>query len=86
MYTKHMQSNNQPLWFGGIQIKKSYVSYHLMPLYLNPRLAESMSPALKKRMQGKSCFNFAASDQALFKELAALTEAAFSFYEDQGYV
>jgi hypothetical protein len=25
---------------------------------VNPELANGLSPALKKRMQGKSCFNF----------------------------
>jgi hypothetical protein len=37
----------------------------------------SISPALKKHMQGKSCFNFKAVDETLFKELAKLTKAGF---------
>jgi hypothetical protein len=37
-------------------------------------------------MQGKSCFNFAASEPKLFKELAALTKASFRSYKEQGYV
>jgi hypothetical protein len=43
-----------------VQIKKNYVIYHLMPVYLNPGLLEGMSPGLRKRMQGKSCFNLPA--------------------------
>jgi hypothetical protein len=39
-----------------------------------------MSPALKKRMQGKACFNFTAVDEALFKELAALTRRSRPAY------
>jgi len=84
--TRHIQKNQKPLWFGGVQIKKNYVSYHLMPVYLNPGLLEGMSPGLKKRMQGKSCFNFTRLDPALSAELAALTEAGFRFYAEQGYV
>jgi hypothetical protein len=84
--SKHVQKNKQPLWFGGVQIKKNYVSYHLMPVYLNPGLLEAISPELKKRMQGKSCFNFTTSDESLFSELAALTEAGFRDYEKQGFV
>jgi hypothetical protein len=84
--TKHIQENTKPLWFGGVQIKKRYVSYHLMPVYLNPTLLDGISPGLKKRMQGKSCFNFTSSDPSLFKERAALTRAAFQDYERQGYV
>ena len=34
--TKQIQANKKPLWFGGVQIKKRYVSYHLMPVYVNP--------------------------------------------------
>lgn len=84
--TAHIQKNKQPLWFGGVQIKKNYVSYHLMPVYVNPDLLATISPELKKRMQGKSCFNFKSGDAALFAELAQLTEAGFRDYEAQGYV
>ncbi|MEW5814717.1 MAG: hypothetical protein AB1798_04875 [Spirochaetota bacterium] len=84
--TKHIQKNKKPLCFGAVQIKKNYVSYHLMPVYVNPTLVASASIDLKKHMQGKSCFNFTALDATLFKELAVLTEAGFKDYEKQGYV
>lgn len=84
--TRHIQKNRKPLWFGAVQIKKNYVSYHLMPIYVNPDLLATISPALKKRMQGKSCFNFTSPDASLFKELAVLTEAGFNYYERQGFV
>ncbi len=84
--TKHMRKNKKPLFFGAVQIKKNYVSYHLMPLYVNPELLLSVSPDLKKRMQGKSCFNFSSVDQLLIKELSALTEAGFKDYKKAGYV
>lgn len=47
-----------------------------MPVPATPGLAESMSPELKKRMQGKACFNFRKVDEALFAELDALTATA----------
>ncbi|MEE4329414.1 MAG: hypothetical protein V2J10_01000 [Wenzhouxiangella sp.] len=84
--TRHIQKNKQPLWFGGVQIKKRYVSYHLMPVYVNPDLLADLSPELRKRMQGKSCFNFTTVDEGLFSELADLTEAAFADYRRQGFV
>lgn len=59
--------------FGMIEIKKNYVSYHLFPVYMFPALLDDVSPALRQRMQGKSCFNFSKIDDALFAELAALT-------------
>lgn len=84
--TKHIQKNKKPLFFGAVQVKKAYVSFHLMPVYVRPELLESVSPDLRARMQGKSCFNFAASDPALFKELAALTRSSFASYKEQGFV
>ena len=84
--TPHIQKNKKPLFFGAVQVKKSYVAYHLMPVYLKPDLLVSVSPELKARMQGKSCFNFKASEPALFKELSALTKSAFASYQEQGYV
>jgi hypothetical protein len=30
--TFHTMKNGKPLWFGAVQIKKNYVSYHLMCL------------------------------------------------------
>jgi hypothetical protein len=65
----------QPMWFGAVRAGKAYVSYHLMPVYSSPALAARISPALKKRMQGKSCFNFTKPDPDLFAELADLTAA-----------
>jgi len=82
--TRHIRKNKQPLFFGAVQQMKNYVSYHLMPVYVRPELLKGVSPALKKRMQGKSCFNFIEVDKPLFKELAALTRASFKSYEEQG--
>ena len=71
--THRLDAKGQPGWFGTVTVKKSYVAYHLMPLYEQPALAEGISGALAKRRQGKTCFNFARADEALFAELAALT-------------
>lgn len=84
--TRHRQKNGKPLFFGAVQTKKNYVSVHLMPVYVQPSLLAGISPALKKRMQGKSCFNFNEVDKALFKELAGLIKAGFASYREQGFV
>src|SRR5712692_5117878 len=52
------QHKGQPLYFGSVRLGKAYVSFHLMPLYMCPVLTKSITPGLKKRMQGKTCFNF----------------------------
>src|SRR4026208_798086 len=63
----------KPLFFGSVQIKKNYVSFYLMPVYMYPELLKEISPELRKRMQGKSCFNFKKVETELFKELSDLT-------------
>jgi len=64
----------RPLFFGGVRRGKAYVSYHLMILYGNQGLVKELSPGLRKRMQGETCFNFTAIDPAHVKELTALTK------------
>jgi hypothetical protein len=73
------------LFFGSAQIKKNYVSFYLMPVYMYPDLLKDISPELKKRMQGKSCFNFKKVEPALFAELAELTrKGAEKFKKENG--
>ena len=61
------------VFFGAAQIQKNYVSFYLTPVYMFPELLNDISPALKKHMQGKSCFNFKKVEPELFKELTQLT-------------
>ncbi|MHB8192920.1 MAG: hypothetical protein ACYDGL_06560 [Bellilinea sp.] len=84
--TRHIMPNNKPLFFGSVQPRKNYVSFYLMPVYVFPDLLNDISADLRKRMQGKSCFNFKKPDPALFAELAALTRAGFERYQAAGYV
>jgi hypothetical protein len=74
------------MFFGAVTIKKNYVSFYLMPVYVFPELLKGVSPALKKRMQGKSCFNFTAVDDDLFVELAALAKRGFERFKEEGWV
>lgn len=84
--TRHIMKNKQPLCFGGVRLGKNYVSYYLMSVYATPQLLKGMSPELKKRMQGKSCFNFKEVDAKLFKELATLTKAGATHFSDQKFI
>jgi hypothetical protein len=71
------------LFFGSAQIKKNYVSFYLMPVYMYPELLKHASPELKKRMQGKSCFNFKKVEPELFEELAALTRKSVEKFKEE---
>lgn len=69
------------IYFGGVHIMKNYVSFHLMSVYAYPKLLDDLSPELKKRMQGKSCFNFKTIDDKLLKEISVLTKRSYEFYK-----
>jgi hypothetical protein len=71
------QHKGHPMWFGAVKLGKAYVSFHLMPLYMSPTLEKEVSPALKKRMQGKTCFKFKnVPDASLIADLKRVTELA----------
>ena len=74
------------LMFAAAMVMKNYVSFHLMPVYGCPDMVTKMSPELKKRMQGKACFNFTAPDEELFEELARLTETGLRKFRAAGYL
>ena len=84
--THNVMKNKRRLFFGSVRIGKAYVSFHLMPVYASSDLSKSISPELKKRMQGKSCFNFKTVDEKLFKELANLTKAGFKNFTNKAYL
>ena len=72
----------RPLFAAAVQVRKSYVSYHLMPLYMNRALMATVPAVLRKRMQGKACFNFKTIDPAEAKELAELTKKGLATFKD----
>jgi hypothetical protein len=82
--TKTAMRKGQRFQFGGVKIGKAYVSFHLMPIYMNPKLQATISPELKKRMQGKSCFNFTSVDPGHIAELKKLTKAGFDEFKTWG--
>jgi hypothetical protein len=80
--TTKADRTGRPLFIASLQVGKNYVSYHLMPLYMNPTLQAAVSPALRKRMQGKSCFNFTSIDRDQLAELAQLTKQGIASFQD----
>jgi len=75
----------KPLYFAGIRMGKNYVSFHLLFLYFNPAALKAISPMLKKRMQGKACFNFTAIDEACFAEIRQLMADGLKRYKSQEF-
>jgi len=71
------------LFFGSAQIKKNYVSFYLMPVYIYPDLLKDISSDLKGHMQGKSCFNFKKVEPELFEELEDLEKKSHERFQKE---
>jgi hypothetical protein len=81
------QHKGQPMWVAAVRLGKAYVSFHLTPLYMNPTLQKTISPELKKRMQGKACFNFKKEPTPSERnELAALTKASLKDWKAKKWI
>jgi hypothetical protein len=68
-----------------VEVGKNSVSYHLMGIAV-PAVQASLSKSLKARMQGKTCFNFTALDDALIDEIDTVTAASFSAFKKAGFI
>lgn len=78
---------DKEMFFGAVQIRKSYVAYHLYPVYTNPELLNDISDSLKKRMQGKSCFNFKKEiTEEQLNEISELTNKSYKKFIENGYI
>lgn len=84
LYGSYSEKFKKKLFFGSVQIKKNYVSYYLMAVYMYADLAKEIPTNLKKRMQGKSCFNFNKIDNELFNQLATLSEKSYKAFIKRG--
>jgi len=69
-----------------VEIRKAYVSYHLIGLDGNTKLLANLSQPLRARMQGKTCFNFKAADDSLIRELASVTADSFGGLRRAGFI
>lgn len=82
----YVEQYKRKMWFGGVRRGKAYVSYHLIAVYAFPELMKDISPRLRARMQGKSCFNFTKHDPALFRELGRLTKRSVARFRKEKWL
>jgi hypothetical protein len=72
------------VFFAAVQVGKTQVNFHFMPIYVFPEMRETLSPALRKRLRGTSKFTFTELDAPLLRELAALTRKGYQGYKRGG--
>ncbi|MBK0027354.1 hypothetical protein IAE57_14375 [Stenotrophomonas sp. S48] len=80
----HPDARGKPQFFCAVKVSGRKHAFHFMPVYEFPELLADISPALKKRMQGKSCFNFDRWDPELIDELAQLVVQGTARYRSLG--
>lgn len=78
LYVEESRSTGKPQMFAAVQVKATYVALHVYPLYVHPELVDTLSPELRSRMQGKSCFNFKRIEQVIDQEIRKLLQVAYS--------
>lgn len=82
--TRSPRFRGKPMEFAAV-ITKSYVSFHFFPVYVFPELLSDLSPQLRKKMHGKTCWKFTKPGERPMQELAALVKAGFRQYEEKRY-
>ena len=82
--SRQLDQKGKPIFFAAARVGKDKVLAYLMPVYTDPVLLAEISVPLKKRMQGKSCFNFKTLDPALLKEWESLARAGLALYQKDG--
>lgn len=70
--TRELDAKGQQGWFGTVNIKKSYVAFHLMPLYDRQGVLDELEEPLASRRHGKTCFNFKQEDERAYAQLQDL--------------
>lgn len=81
------QHKGHPLCFAMLRTGKAYVSLHLLPLYMNPKLLQTLPPELNKRMQGKACFNFkTVPEDHVLAQLRQLVQTSIDDWAPRGWL
>ncbi len=79
-------SLSRPIRFGGVEMRKSVVTFHLLPVYTHPELLSGISDELRRRMQTKSSFDFVRPERELLLELSAIIDRSFDLYCSLGWI
>ena len=80
LVTLRRVGSKQHDFFAGVRVAPKHVAFHLMPVYTDPHLLDDVSPALRKKMKGKTTFDFTMVDEALFTDLDGLVARSFEAY------
>lgn len=73
-------------FFAGLIFQSNYIGFYYMPIYVEPSLAQKISPGLQKLLKGKSCFHVKALDDDLYREIERALKVGHQAYKQRGWV
>jgi len=68
--------------FAGLVVRKRYVSFHFMPIYVDAKRFDFLSGLLK----GKACFHVVELDAKLEKQIVKALKIGYKMYKEKGWV
>ena len=71
------QHKGQPMWIAAVRLGKAYVSYHLMPVYMNPALQAMDFARVEEEDAGTGLLQFQEGAGACGAERARRTDEGF---------
>ena len=74
------------LFFSSATIQKGYTSFHYMPIYMMPGIADSLDPILMDTLKSKSCFHISIVTPELATSIGKALLLGFTFFKDQGFI
>ena len=74
------------LQFAAAILQKGYVGFYLMCIYMDEAAKKRLSPALRKLLKGKTCFQLKALDEGLEKDIEAALSLGTKAYRERGWV
>ena len=72
------------IFFGGVALSPGCARFHCLIAERHPWLLDGISPALRKRCDGRTSFRFEGIEPELFAELAVLLRAGFDCLVREG--
>ena len=70
------------LFFAAVKEGKHDTALHFFPIYSHPKRFDDLPAMLRKKLTGKSCFHFKATDPDLLDAVAAMLARGREIYSD----
>jgi hypothetical protein len=74
------------VFFASIVIRKTYVGFYYMPIYIDVGLSNVFKPELLKLLKGKSCFYIRDLSPDIASQIEEALKIGYELYKERGWV